>query len=249
MKIGILGTGSIGATLTRRLSAAGHEVVVANSRGPQTISAELLADGARAVEAAGVVEGVEALVLSIPLARVPDVAPLVARLPEGAVVLDTSNYYPARDGRIAALEDGQVESRWVVDQLGGRPVVKAWNAVTAGSFADRAAPAGSPGRIALPVAADTDGARALGLSLVDQTGFDGLDAGTLDESWRQQPGTPAYCTDLTRDELGDALAAARPGRAPRRRDLAVAVATELLDDPGRHGGDLLVRINRLIYGG
>lgn len=247
MKIGILGVGSIGATLTSRLSRAGHEVVVANSRGPQTIPARVLADGGRAVQAEDIVPAVDALIMSIPLSRIPDVAPLLARLPESAVLLDTSNYYPARDGRIEALEDGQPESQWVVDRLDGRPVVKAWNAISASSFANKAAPAGSPERIALPVAADSEGNRQVGISLVGETGFDGVDAGTLADSWRQQPGTPAYCTDFTSGDLSDALAAARPGRAPRRRDLAAAVAYELMEDPSADGGELLVRINRLIY--
>lgn len=247
MKIGILGVGSIGATLTSRLSRAGHEVVVANSRGPQTIPAHVLADGGHAVDAEGISEGVDALIISIPLSRIPDIAPLIARLPESAVLLDTSNYYPARDGRIEAIEDGQPESQWVVDRLDGRPLVKAWNAISASSFVKKAAPADNPERIALPVAADSIEHRAIGISLVGETGFDGVDAGILAESWRQQPGTPAYCTDFTSGELREALASARPGRAPKRRDLAAAVAYELLEDPSADGGELLVRINRLIY--
>lgn len=248
MKIGILGVGAIGATLTQRLSAAGHEVKVANSRGPETIPAEVFAVGGRAVQASEVVAGVEALIVSIPLSRIPDVRPLVDELPAGAVLLDTSNYYPMRDGQIAALDGGQVESRWVAEQLGGRPLVKAWNAITAGSFNRKASVAGSPDRLAIPVAADADDDRALGISLVGDTGFDGFDAGTLDDSWRQQPGTPSYCTDLGRDELRAALAAAVPGRAPRRRDLAMAVISELLGDtPADRGADFLVQVNRLIY--
>jgi predicted dinucleotide-binding enzyme len=169
-------------------------------------------------------------------------------LPAGAVLLDTSNYYPMRDGQIASLDDGQVESRWVAEQLGGRPLVKAWNAITAGPFATKATGAGSPDRLAIPVAADADDDRALGISLVEDTGFDGFDAGPLAESWRQQPGTPAYCTDLTRDELRAALAAAVPGRAPRRRDLAMTVITLLIEDtPADRRADLIVQVNRLIY--
>jgi predicted dinucleotide-binding enzyme len=247
MKIGILGVGNIGATLTQRLSAAGHQVKVANSRGPETVPAEVTASGGRAVEASDVVTGVDALIVSIPLSRIPDIRPLVDQLPVGAVLLDTSNYYPFRDGRIAALDAGQVESLWVAEQL-GRPVVKAWNAILAGSFATENTPAGSPGRIAIPVAADADADRALGMALVEETGFDGFDAGSLADSWRQQPGTPAYCTDLTRDELAAALAAAVPGRAPKRRDLAMAVISELMtDDPTGRGNDFLLRVNRLIY--
>lgn len=247
MEIGILGVGYIGATLVQRLSEAGHQVKAANSRGPETIPAEVFAAGGRAVEARDVVTDVDALIVSIPFARIPEIRPLVDDLPSGAVLLDTSNYYPMRDGNIAALDDGQVESLWVTEQL-GRPVVKAWNAITTGSFTTKSSAAGVAGRIAIPVAADDDSGRALGLALVEQTGFDGVDAGTLAESWRQQPGTPAYCTDLTREELQAALAAAVPGRAPRRRDLAMSVIAELSEDTAvDRVADLLIRVNRLVY--
>ncbi|MGY2080121.1 NADPH-dependent F420 reductase [Modestobacter sp. SYSU DS0657] len=217
MQIGILGVGNIGAALTQRLSAAGHEVKVANSRGPETIPAEVTASGGRAVHARDVVSDVGALIVSIPFARIPDIRPLVDELSDTAVLLDTSNYYPFRDGRIAALDDGQVESLWVAEQL-GRPVVKAWNAILSGSFATKNTPAGTPGRIAIPVAADAEADRALGMALVEDTGFDGFDAGSLADSWRQQPGTPAYCTELDSDELRRALAGADRADAPRNRD-------------------------------
>ena len=109
MKIGILGTGHIGKTLVKKLSAAGHDVKVANSRGPDTIEPELLTSGARAVTTQEALEDVEVVVLSIPLNRIPDVAPLVARLPEETLVIDTSNYYPFRDDRIEAIEGEGVE--------------------------------------------------------------------------------------------------------------------------------------------
>lgn len=246
MKIGILGAGTIGATLTRRLSSTGHHVEVANSRGPQTIPAEILTSGARAVHADDAVRDVDVLITSIPLERMPALAPLMEHLPAGAVVIDTSNYYPLRDGHIDALDDGQVESLWVAEQI-GRPVVKAWNAITSGSFAAKARPAGAAGRIAIPVAADADTDRELGRSLVDETGFDGFDAGTLAGSWRQQPGAPCYCTDLTSQEMPAALAAADRTRSPRRRDLAMTVITELGDEARRVDDDFLVRVNRLLY--
>src|SRR4051812_42996715 len=126
MKIGILGVGHIGKTLARKLGAAGHDVKVANSRGPETIEAEVLAFGARAVSTAEAVEDVDVVILSIPLNRLPAIAPLIANLPAETIVIDTSNYYPMRDSRIDAIEAGQVESLWVVEQL-DRPVVKAWN--------------------------------------------------------------------------------------------------------------------------
>ena len=155
MKIGILGTGHIGKTLARKLSAAGHDVKVANSRGPETIEADVLASGARAVSAAEAVEDVDVVILSIPLNRLPEVAPLIASVPAETVVIDTSNYYPHRDGKIDAIEAGQVESLWVAEQL-GRPIVKAWNAIGSDSFARKGKPAGSPDRIAIPVAADRE---------------------------------------------------------------------------------------------
>lgn len=246
MKIGIIGSGMIGATLAQRLAGAGHEVAIANSRGPETIEGRALSTGARAVEAASVADGVDALIVSVPLSRLDDVAPIVAGAPEGAVVLDTSNYYPMRDGAIAELDGGQVESLWVVERL-GRPVIKAWNAIIAQSFADHATAAGDADRIAIPVAGDDPAAKALALSLVEETGFEALDAGVLADSWRQQPGTPAYCTDLTADQLRDALERADAERSPRRRDLVIAVVTERMEAEGAVSGDRLVRLNRAVH--
>src|SRR3954453_19247015 len=143
MKIGILGVGHIGKTLARKLAAAGHEVKVANSRGPETIEPDVLASGAHAVTAAEVVEVVDVVILSIPLNRMAEIAPLIARLPSETVVMDTSNYYPQRDGTIDALEAGQVESLWV-SELFGRPIVKAWNSIGSDSFANKGKPPGSP---------------------------------------------------------------------------------------------------------
>src|SRR4051794_8963447 len=153
MKIGILGVGHIGKTLARKLAAAGHDVKVANSRGPETIEADVLATGAHAVTTPEAVDGAEAVILSIPLNRMAEIAPLIAKLPAETVVMDTSNYYPQRDGAIAALDAGQVESLWVAELL-GRPIVKAWNSIGSDSFAKKGKPAGSPDRIAIPVSAD-----------------------------------------------------------------------------------------------
>src|SRR4051812_30234135 len=112
MKIGILGSGHIGKTLARTLAAVGHDVKVANSRGPETIDAETLANGARAVTTEEAAQGVDVLIASIPFLRMPALAPLIAKLPAETVVIDTSNYYPHRDNKIAAIEAGQVESEW-----------------------------------------------------------------------------------------------------------------------------------------
>ena len=247
MNIGILGTGHIGKTLSRKLSAAGHDVKVANSRGPETIEADVLAFGARAVSTAQAVEDVDVVILSIPLNRLPSIAPLIANLPAETVVIDTSNYYPGRDSRIDAIEAGQVESLWVVEQL-GRPIVKAWNSIGSDSFAKKGKPAGSPDRIALPVAADRETDRLVGMALVEDTGFDAFDAGTLAESWRQQPGAPGYCTDLTAEELPAALASAEVARLPKRRDLAVAAIVERVGDSKTNpDAEYGVRLNRALF--
>ncbi|HYG27607.1 MAG TPA: NAD(P)-binding domain-containing protein [Caulobacteraceae bacterium] len=247
MKIGILGTGHIGKTLVRKLSAAGHDVKVANSRGPDTIEPDVLASGGRAVTAEEAVVNVDVVILSIPLNRLPGIAPLIASVPAETVVIDTSNYYPARDGRIEAIEDGQVESLWVAEQL-GRPIVKAWNAIGSDSFARKGKPAGSPDRIAIPVAADIDKDRKVGMVLVEDTGFDAFDAGTLADSWRQQPAAPCYCTDLTREEMPAAHAAAERVRLPKRRDLAVAAIVERVGDGTTNpDAEYLVRLNRALY--
>jgi 8-hydroxy-5-deazaflavin:NADPH oxidoreductase len=218
MKIGILGTGNIGATLARKLSAAGHSIRVANSRGPDTIMDLAKEAGATAVPVVEAVKDVDVVIVSIPLKNIPHLKGLFAG--DDLIVIDTSNYYPHRDGRIPALESGQTEGVWVSEQI-GRPVVKAWNAVLAGSLATKGLPPGAKGRTALPVSGDDPHAKKVAISLVDATGFDGIDAGTLEESWRQQPGTPAYCTDLEADELRRALAAADRSRAPQLRDLQI----------------------------
>ena len=247
MNIGILGTGYIGKTLARKLSAAGHNVKVANSRGPETIEADVLALGARAVLTAEAVEDVEVVILSIPLNRIPTIAPMIAKIPAETVVIDTSNYYPHRDDKIDAIEAGQVESLWVTEQL-DRPIVKAWNAIGSGSFATKGKPAGSPDRIALPVAADREKDREVAMALVEDTGLDAFDAGTLADSWHQQPGTPCYCTDLTYEEMAGALAAANASRSAKRRDLAIAVMQERLGDATTNpDADFGVRLSRAIY--
>ena len=247
MKIGILGTGHIGKTLVQRLSAAGHDVKVANSRGPDTIDADVLAFGGRAVTAAQAVADVEVVILSVPLRRLPEVAPLIASVPTTTVVIDTSNYYPERDGRIDAIEAGQVESLWVSELL-GRPIVKAWNAIGSDSFARKGKPAGSPDRIALPVAADSEGEREVGMALVEDTGLDAFYAGTLAESWRQQPGAPCYCTDLTREEMAAALPTAERARLPKRRDVAYAAIMERVGGGTKNpDADYGVRLSRVLY--
>jgi predicted dinucleotide-binding enzyme len=212
MKIGIIGAGHIGGTLTRRLRAIGHDVAVANSRGPETLAGLAAKTGATAASVREAVDGRDLVVVTIPEKNGPDLPDdLFAGVPESTVIVDTGNYYPERDGRIDAIESGTTESRWVAGQL-GRPVVKAFNNIYAQHLMEKGQPSGTRGRIALPVAGDDPAAKAVVIQLLDELGFDGVDAGSLDESWRQQPGTPVYATDLDVAGVRAALAAASKER-------------------------------------
>ncbi|MFI7302928.1 NADPH-dependent F420 reductase [Micromonospora aurantiaca] len=208
MEIGIIGSGHIGGTLTRRLRSLGHDVAVANSRGPQSLSDLAAETGARAVSVEEAVQGAELVVIAIPLKAVPQ---LPAALFDGKLVVDANNYYPQRDGDIAELLDRSLSSsRWTADHLKGARVVKVFNNIQATHLMDEGKPAGTAGRIALPVAGDDADAKRIVMGLVDDLGFDPVDAGTLDESWRQQPDTPVYGTDRDADGVREGLAAARP---------------------------------------
>ncbi len=213
MKIGIIGAGNIGGNLTRRLAALGHEVSVANSRAPDTLWELANETGATTVAANQAAEGAEVLIVTIPEKNIPDLpADVLDGLAPGAVVIDTGNYYPKqRDGKIDDIENGITESRWVANRL-GHPVVKAFNGIYASHLLTHGKPSGTPGRIALPVAGDDPAAIAVVIDLLDQLGFDGVDAGPLDESWRQQPGTPVYGGDLDAEGVRKALAEASPER-------------------------------------
>jgi len=218
MNIGIIGAGHIGGTLTRRLSTLAHKVFVANSRGPETLTSLASENGATAVTVKEAARSGEVVIVTIPENRIPSLpSDLFAGVPASVVVVDTGNYYPQqRDGRIAPIENGMPESHWVEVQL-GRPVIKAFNNIYAQHLLENGKPAGASGRIALPVAGDDEGAKSVVLELVDEFGFDGVDAGGLDESWRQQPGTPVYTTDLDAKGVRRALSEANSERKPEWR--------------------------------
>jgi predicted dinucleotide-binding enzyme len=233
MKIGIIGAGMIGGTLARRLVNLGHEVVIANSRGPETIR-ELAADaGATAVTAAEAARRGEIVIVTIPESAVADLPKdLLAGVPADVVVIDTGNYYPSRDGSIPAIDEGQPESAWVAEHL-GRPVIKAFNNIYFESLLEKGRPKGTTGRIALPVAGDPPDARAKVLRLVEELGFDPVDAGSLEESWRQQPGTPCYTKDLEEPRLKEALAAADRSGIPEYRKAADDAARAFFEAQNR----------------
>jgi predicted dinucleotide-binding enzyme len=220
MRIGIIGAGMIGSALARRLAPLGHDVAIANSRGPESLQALASELGVRAVTAAEAARSGEIVVVTIPQGAIPRLPRgLFDGVPADVAVVDTGNYYPSRDGRIAELDEGKVESVWVSEHL-GRPVVKAFNNIYASHLIEKARPKGAPDRVALPVSGDPPDARAKVMQLVDELGFDPVDAGSLEDSWRHQTGTPCYTRDYDAARLREALAAADRNRLAEYRAAA-----------------------------
>jgi len=207
--IGLIGSGHIGSQVARLAVAHGYDVVLSNSRGPATLS-ELVAElgpKARAGTVAEVASAGDIVVVTIPLKSISSVptAPLV-----GKIVIDTNNYYPERDGRIAELDNETVTTSELLQRhLPGSKVVKAFNHIQAASLTADAQPAGTPNRRALAIAGDDAAAKAAVARLIDQFGFDVVDSGSLKDSWRIQRDTPGYGPRRTADELKRDLAAAQ----------------------------------------
>jgi len=236
MKIGIIGAGHIGGTLTRRLTALGHEVFVANSRGPESLRDLAAETGAKPVTAKEAALKGELVIVTIPMKNIPKLPrDLFAGVPEDVVIVDTGNYYPQRDGLIEEIEAGTPESRWTSRQL-GRPVIKAFNNIYAKHLMELGKPRGAAGRIALPVAGDDKAAKEIVMNLVDQLGFDPVDAGALDDSWKQQPATPVYANDFDADGVRRALTEAKPDRSPQFT-AAGANPSASRTSAGKAGGD------------
>ncbi len=223
MNIGIIGAGNIGGNLTRRLTALGHAVSLANSRGPESLWALAHETGATPVTVEDAVQNKDLVIVTIPEKNIPTLPKgLFGTLGPNVVVVDTGNYYPQqRDGRIAGIEDGLTESGWVQQQL-GHPVIKAFNNIYAGHLLTAGKPSGTPGRIALPVAGDDPKAKEVVMDLVDQLGFAPVDDGSIADSWRQQPGTPVYGTDFDAAGVQRALGEASQERKPDWRAKSTA---------------------------
>jgi 8-hydroxy-5-deazaflavin:NADPH oxidoreductase len=205
MRIGIIGAGNIGGALARHLAKLGHQVSIANSRGPKSLSALAAEIGATPVSVVQAATAGEIVILTIPTKAVADLPRGMFASAPSCVVIDTGNYHPElRDGRIEAIDKGLLDSEWVAQQI-GHPVVKAFNNIFAKSLLEKGVPKGTAGRVALSVFGDSVDAKAKVLRLVDDLGFDPIDGGDLDNSWRQQPGTPAYCRDLEATALRRAL--------------------------------------------
>lgn len=243
MKISILGAGNVGVPVARSLAAAGHAVNLSNSRGPETIRQLAESIGVTAMSASDAVRDAEVIITAVNPGSYAQIGPMLVGVSEDVTVIDTGNYHPFRDGQIAAIDEGQLEALWIAEQL-GRPIARAWNAITAQTIADGSRPAGSPDRIAVPVAGDDPRDRKIAAILTDDTGFDPLDIGGLENTWRAHPGTSAYCTELPLADLQAAIDRADRASAPIRRDLcAQAFKTfgEEIND-----GEKVLRLHRAI---
>ncbi|MDW3681999.1 NAD(P)-binding domain-containing protein [Cupriavidus sp. CV2] len=194
MKIGILGAGYIGRALAILGTQHGHQVMISNSRGPQTLLSTVAAIRCAAGTAEQAAAFGNVIVVAVPLASYRSIP---AQALKGKIVIDTGNYYPQRDGQIAALDNGATTtSELLADFLPGAKVVKACNAILAKDIDTTGQPAGTIGRRALPIAGDDTEAKQVVAGLVDQFGFDTVDAGKLSEGWRFERAMPAYCIAL-----------------------------------------------------
>jgi predicted dinucleotide-binding enzyme len=207
--IGLIGAGNIGQAVARLAVDHGHDVVLSNSRGPETLASVVaeLGPHAEADTSEGAAERGDVVVVTIPFKAYRDVpvAPLA-----GKVVIDTNNYYPQRDGQIAELDDDSTTSTSLLQEhLPESHVVKAFNHLMASHLTEHAQPADSANRRALAIAGDDPDAKATVSGLVEEFGFDVVDVGPLAESWRIEPGTPGSGPLLDAGEMRDALAAAQ----------------------------------------
>jgi predicted dinucleotide-binding enzyme len=207
--IGIIGSGNIGQSVARQAIAHGYDVVLSNSRGPDSLAdvVSALGPNARAATAAEAAAAADFAVIAVPL-RAIDAIPVEPLA--GKVVLDANNYYPQRDGKIAELDDESTTTSELLQRhLPTSRVVKAFNHIPAAAIIDHATPAGTPGRRALAIAGDDASAREQVAAFVDELGFDVVDLGPLAEGWRIQRDTPGYVKPFTADELRDRLAEAK----------------------------------------
>ncbi len=205
MRIVIIGAGHIGSTLAGHFVAAGHEVVIANSRGPETLTAlvDELGKGIRAGTAEEAARFGEVVVEAIPFGRYRE---LPAADLAGKTVIDTSNYYAERDGHVAALDDDSTTSAELIQaHLAGAHVVKAFNAIMWSHLRDYWHPGGGERRYGIPIAGDDDAAKRVVKDLIEEMGFDPVDAGPLRAGAKFQPGTQPYGADFLGPELRDHL--------------------------------------------
>lgn len=206
---GIIGAGNIGSQLARAAVGIGYDVVISNSRGPETLASLVaeLGDRARAATPAEAAAAGDIVVVTIPLGKI-DELPVDALA--GKLIIDTNNYYPQRDGQIASLDDESTTTSELLQTLiPTARIVKAFNHIAAVHITEQAQPTGTPDRRALVIAGDDAEAKATVAAFIDAIGFDALDIGALSEGWRIQRDTPGYVVRLTAPELASAVASAK----------------------------------------
>lgn len=244
MKIGIIGTGAIGGTIAKKMAAAGHSVKINNSGDVDKLNARAEELGVEAATLKDVVKDVDVIILSVPTVAIPTLPKdLLTNVPENVIVVDTSNYYPFRDADIDEIKNGKIESVWVSEQL-GRPVIKAFNNLLAETLVSGGKEPGTEDRIAMAVAGDNTEAKKIISNLINDVGYDTVDSGDLSESWRHQPGTPAYCTELNAKELKQALSDGVKEKAPSLRDKAIVDLSSLPSYPSHPD---VVKYNRGLF--
>jgi len=215
--IGVIGSGSEGSALIRRLCKLhdGQNICVSHAGSPEELKPLESECGVKPKETTEVVKNADLVFLCIPMKD-------VHHLPKGlfnnctmdCIIVDTCNYYPHRDGRIKELDDGMPESQYVSQNI-GKPVIKAFNNILAKALEE-----GMDGKVCLPVSGDDSRGKTKVIKLIETMGFDAYDAGSLHQSWRQQPGSPAYCTNLDRAGLQRALEQANKEKMPELREQA-----------------------------
>jgi predicted dinucleotide-binding enzyme len=244
MRIGIIGAGAIGGTIAKKMVAAGHNVKINNSGRADQLKARAEELGVIAATSEDVVKDVDVIILSLPTIAITTLSKdLFQRLPENVILVDTSNYYPFRDADIEEIKNGKVESVWVSEQV-GRPVIKAFNNLLAETLANGGKKPGSEDRIAMAIAGDDVDAKQKIAGLINDAGYDAVDSGSLSDSWRHQPGTPAYCTELNAEELRQAFDEGVKEDAPTIRDRVIADLSAL---PSYPSNKEVVEFNRALF--
>lgn len=201
MKIGVIGTGNIGKIIIQMLRKANYDVKIANENDSKFLNEFASEIGAKAVTVEDVVENVDVIFVVLPTKNIPELPKgLFKKVKNGTVVVDVSNYYPYRDGHIDELDNDMIESEWVSKQI-NYPVVKAFNTMLSHSLQQNGLPENSKNRLALAISGNDLAAKNVVADIINSIGYDPVDIGDLTESWKQQGGSPIYCTDLTKEEI------------------------------------------------
>lgn len=202
MRIGIIGIGAVGGTLARKLVMAGHDVKVANSRGKDAVKGFANEIGAKASDLYDISNNLDVLILSVPYTAIEHLKQnALSTLSDDVIVVDTANYYPEiRGSAIKGLGNGEVESMWLAKQI-NHSVIKTFNTLLAESLSNRGKERGEVGRLAMQIAGDSVEQKEKVKELIEECGFDPLDIGSIEESWKMQPNSAGYCCDYTVEEL------------------------------------------------